>query len=224
MPLAVCLATSRLISLYCKCLTTFGFPSLHLFCNFSTACYFGYHLCFYFCSRECLGDTQVIILITFNSNKPHQLLQNTTSFSVILVVSREGKSDIKEMKKLSISFVRHKRNCCILPIFCAIISLSQWYHIFCQSQSSWSKREREAWRMDLHATLQAAQPQKEPRQVSFVYVPAINIFCMTRKQEQAKEGNANSNDIPKYHSCSVKQSVNCRKVLWIKSEIAKNTD
>ena len=78
--------------------------------------------------------------------------------------------------------------------------------------------------MDSRATLQAAQPEKEHTTGIFFHVPAINIFCMTRKQEQAKEGNANGNDIPKYPSCSVKQSVNCRKVLWIKSEIARNTD
>jgi len=76
----------------------------------------------------------------------------------------------------------------------------------------------------VHVPLQAARPEKEPTTGIFFYVPAISIFCMPRKPEQAKEARANSNDLPKYRSCSAKQSVNCRKVLWIKSEIAKNTD
>lgn len=34
---------------------------------------------------------------------------------------------------------------------------------------------------------------------------------MTRKQEQAKEGNANGSNISKYHSCSVKKKCELQK-------------
>lgn len=44
---------------------------------------------------------------------------------------------------------------------------------------------------------------------------------MIRKQEQDRQANAYSNYTPKYQSCLVKQSMNCKQVFWIKSEIGR---
>lgn len=65
--------------------------------------------------------------------------------------------------------------------------------------------------MDSHATLQAAQIEKEKDPCCGFCVPDINIFWMTRKQEQAKEGNANGDNIPKYHSCFSKKKCDLQK-------------
>lgn len=72
-------------------------------------------------------------------------------------------------------------------------------------------KEADSLRNGHPAILQEAQRKKEKDSCCGFCVPDINIFWMTRKQEQAKEGNANGDTISKYHSCFSKTKCDLQK-------------
>lgn len=68
---------------------------------------------------------------------------------------------------------------------------------------------------DKHEEWTQMSPCKQPREQKDpccgFCVTGVNIFWMTRKQEQAKEGNANGDDIPKHYSCFSKTMCDLQK-------------
>lgn len=117
-----------------------------------------------------------------------------------------------------------ERNFCIIPVFCTIQSLSDTT----SSSKHRTCSQREICLL-IHlggytlVILQSSTSSKRTQNREIFLYPDV-LYAWSGNRSGPEKVMPMLTIPPKYYCCSVKQSVNCREVHRIKSEIARNTD